>query len=223
MKETRLVVLALVCLLSIALKPVWAESPKFKMTTPIPEGITTPDKVKTSIGTLEFFDGVPTQKTAELVYDNLDRMRGVEVFLNGMPAERAGSGPPPGNGDVLIKGAFVSINKGSRTTRMLIGFGAGAAKLETYVASYQITPTGKRLLGEKQVTAKGGKMPGMLVPVAGGAAMGTAATSAAISGGLNVGQEAGPESLRAAAKRTAKRIAKTLSEAFARRGWISAK
>ncbi len=146
-----------------------------------------------------------------------------EILALGMPAERAGSGPPPGNGDVLIKGAFVSINKGSRTTRMLIGFGAGAAKLETYVASYQITPTGKRLLDEKQVTAKGGKMPGMLVPVAGGAAMGTAATSAAISGGLNVGQEAGPESLRAAAKRTAKRIAKTLSEAFARRGWISAK
>ncbi len=146
-----------------------------------------------------------------------------EILALGMPAERAGSGPPPGNGDVLIKGAFVSINKGSRTARMLIGFGAGASKLETYVAGYQITPQGPRLLGEGQITAKGGKMPGMLVPIAGGAAAGSAATSAAISGGLNVGQEAGSESLRAAAKRTAKRIAKTMSEAFARYGWISPK
>ena len=104
---------------------------------------------------------------------------------------------------------------------MLIGFGAGAAKLETYVAGYQITPAGKRLLGEGQVTAKGGKMPGMIVPVAGGAAMGSAATSAAISGGLNVAQEAGPESMTAAAKRTAKQIAKRLAEAFERYGWLS--
>ncbi len=52
----------------------------------IPEGITTPDKVETSIGTLNFFDGVPTKETAKLVYDNLDRMRGVDAFLKGMPA-----------------------------------------------------------------------------------------------------------------------------------------
>ncbi len=32
-----------------------------------------------------------------------------EILALGMPAERARSGPPPGNGDVLIKGAFVSI------------------------------------------------------------------------------------------------------------------
>ncbi len=144
-----------------------------------------------------------------------------EILALGMPAERAGSGPPPGNNDVLIKGAFVSVDKGSRAARMLIGFGAGAAKLETYVAGYQITPQGPRLLGEGQVTAKGGKMPGMIVPVAGGAAMGTAATSAAISGGLNVVQEAGPESMTAAAKRTAKQIAKRLAEAFERYGWLS--
>jgi len=51
----------------------------------IPESIMTPDKVKTRIGTLEFFDGIPTKETAALVYDNLDFMRGVESFLNGIP------------------------------------------------------------------------------------------------------------------------------------------
>jgi hypothetical protein len=46
------------------------------------ESISTPDKVKTSIGELKFFDGVPTDDTVQKVYDNLDLMRGVQVFLN---------------------------------------------------------------------------------------------------------------------------------------------
>jgi len=50
------------------------------------ESISTPDKVETSIGTLEFFDGIPTKETAERLYDNLDFLRGVETFLNGIPA-----------------------------------------------------------------------------------------------------------------------------------------
>ena len=45
--------------------------------TKIPESIMTPNKVETRIGTLEFFDGIPTKKTAALLYDNLDFLRGV--------------------------------------------------------------------------------------------------------------------------------------------------
>jgi hypothetical protein len=55
-----------------------------KMATEIPAGITTPDRVETRIGTLEFFDGFPTENTVKLVYDNLDFMRGVETFLTTM-------------------------------------------------------------------------------------------------------------------------------------------
>ena len=40
------------------------------------------DKVETSIGTLEFFDGVPTDATVAAIYDNLDRSRGVEAYLD---------------------------------------------------------------------------------------------------------------------------------------------
>ena len=36
--------------------------------------------------TLEFSDGFPTQTTAELLYDHLDFLRGVEAFLSGVPA-----------------------------------------------------------------------------------------------------------------------------------------
>jgi len=57
----------------------------YKMTTPIPENIMTPDKVKTSIGTLRFFDGVPTKKTAKLTQEFLFKARGVDAFLKGIP------------------------------------------------------------------------------------------------------------------------------------------
>ncbi len=54
--------------------------------TPIPAKILTPDRVETRIGTLEFTDGFPTQSTADLLYDHLDFLRGVEVFLSCVPA-----------------------------------------------------------------------------------------------------------------------------------------
>ena len=105
---------------------------------------------------------------------------------------------------------------------MLIGFGAGAGKLVTHVEGYQMTAQGKRLLGQREIEATGGKAPGMLVPVIGGAVAGRAGMAAAVSGTMNVAQELGPESLQAAAKRTADAISKELAKAFARRQWIPA-
>lgn len=54
--------------------------------TPIPSSIITPDVVETRVGRLEFDDGVPSPATAELLWDHLDFLRGVEVFLNCIPA-----------------------------------------------------------------------------------------------------------------------------------------
>ena len=54
--------------------------------TPVPAKILTPDRVETRIGTLEFADGFPTEATSRLLYDHLDFLRGVEAFLNGVPA-----------------------------------------------------------------------------------------------------------------------------------------
>ena len=59
---------------------------EMKMTTEIPASVITPDKVETSLGALEFFDGVPTADTVETLNDYLDRARAVEVFLNGVPS-----------------------------------------------------------------------------------------------------------------------------------------
>ena len=49
------------------------------------DSISTPNKVETSIGTLEFLDGAPLPETAQKVYDYLDTARATEAFLQGMP------------------------------------------------------------------------------------------------------------------------------------------
>jgi hypothetical protein len=46
-----------------------------------PASIHTPNRVKTSIGTLKFIDGAPPPKTAEKVYEYLDTTRGVDACL----------------------------------------------------------------------------------------------------------------------------------------------
>lgn len=42
--------------------------------------------MQTRIGDLAFYDGIPTQETLNKIYDNLDFIRGVGVFLNFIPA-----------------------------------------------------------------------------------------------------------------------------------------
>jgi hypothetical protein len=54
-------------------------------TTPaqkIPEQITTPNTVKTSIGTFDYKDGAPSKETVAKTYDYLDQMHAVEAFVN---------------------------------------------------------------------------------------------------------------------------------------------
>jgi hypothetical protein len=47
---------------------------------------TTPDKVKTRIGTLEFKNGYPTPETAKKLYDEMDFERAVQAYLWSYPA-----------------------------------------------------------------------------------------------------------------------------------------
>jgi hypothetical protein len=56
-----------------------AELPKSTL-----ESISTPDRVQSRIGTLEFTDGAPSKDTVARVYDNLDLTHAVETFVNTM-------------------------------------------------------------------------------------------------------------------------------------------
>jgi len=66
--------------------PAFAEEPTPGYNTKIPESIMTQNNLKTRIGTFEYFDGIPTPETADAIYNHLDYIRGVETFLNGLPA-----------------------------------------------------------------------------------------------------------------------------------------
>jgi len=77
--------LAVTLLAVSAVLPASADD-KMKMTTDIPQSITTPDTVETRIGTLKFFDGFPDKATVEKVYDNLDFQRGLQAYLAALPA-----------------------------------------------------------------------------------------------------------------------------------------
>ena len=143
-----------------------------------------------------------------------------ELNKNGIAAIAAATGPVPHPGNAVIRGEFVTIDKGNRAKRMLIGFGAGSAGLETLVEGYVVTTGGLVPLGSAQIETSGGKMPGMLVPMGAGAAAGNVARSAVVSGASNVRQEAGSESLEGAANRTAEEIAKVIVKAYKERGWL---
>ena len=55
-------------------------------TTPIPSELLTPDSVRTSVGTFNFFDGMPDAATVKASFDNLKFIRAYETFLTMMPA-----------------------------------------------------------------------------------------------------------------------------------------
>jgi hypothetical protein len=48
----------------------------------IPSAISTPDRVETSIGRLDFKDGAPSAETVAKIYDNLDFAHAFDVFVN---------------------------------------------------------------------------------------------------------------------------------------------
>jgi hypothetical protein len=83
-RMTRLVAAALGCALA-AVTAQAQTAPKMKMTTEIPPGIETPNRVDTRLGTLEFFDGFPTDASVEKLYDNLDFQRAVQAYLLALP------------------------------------------------------------------------------------------------------------------------------------------
>jgi hypothetical protein len=47
--------------------------------------LASPEVVESPFGALRFFDGVPLPETVTTIYDALDLMRGIEVFLNCLP------------------------------------------------------------------------------------------------------------------------------------------
>jgi Domain of unknown function (DUF4410) len=138
----------------------------------------------------------------------------------GLPAVVATGQPAPRVDDIVLRGYFVSVDQGSATQRVLVGFGAGAAELKTAVEAYQMTAQGLRPLARGEIKSGGGELPGMVVPLAVVAA--TANPIGLVVGGTikGAGEVSGSDTIEGAAKRTADEIAAQLKTAAEEQGWI---
>ena len=77
-------ILSSILLLGVSMTALAQNTPSYN--NKIPQSILTPDHVKTPIGDLNFFDGMPDKASVQKLRDNLIFMRGVEAFLSGIPA-----------------------------------------------------------------------------------------------------------------------------------------
>jgi Domain of unknown function (DUF4410) len=143
-----------------------------------------------------------------------------EIRRMGLPAQRAVSPPPPWGRTVMIKGAFLAIDEGNRTERLVIGFGAGRTDVRAAVSVLEVLSQGPRVLEHFEVDAKSGFKPGMAETMGVGAAAGHIATSAILSVGGGAASEAFGTNVEADARRAAKGIAHQLTPFFASKGWI---
>jgi hypothetical protein len=143
-----------------------------------------------------------------------------ELRRMGLPAVPAEGGPPPRPDDIVLRGYFLSVDEGRAGSRVLVGFGAGAAELTTAVEAYQVTEEGLRPLGRGEIRSEGGELPGMVLPVAVVAA--TANPIGLVVGGAAkaTGEATGSETIEGAAARTAKEIAAQLRTAAQQQDWI---
>lgn len=79
-----------------------------------------------------------------------------EIQAMGLPAVRALGQPPARPGEVVFMGYFESVDTGDLAKRVVLGFGSGAAHLQTAVEGYLMTSRGLQRLGGGTVDAGGG-------------------------------------------------------------------
>ena len=59
--------------------------PNLTYSTPTAPGVAVPDKIESSLGTLNLHYGYPSAETVERIYDNLDRSRALQAYLMAIP------------------------------------------------------------------------------------------------------------------------------------------
>jgi len=137
----------------------------------------------------------------------------------GFTVERRPRGTPIGRHQLLIDGEFRDVDKGNRLERLVIGFGAGASKVDTEVHVYY--GAGRRKLLDFRTHADSGKMPGAAATMGAGAAVGGGITAgmAAASAAEGIVKEYHSEVERMGGHSADQAVA-YLSEFFAKQGWI---
>jgi uncharacterized protein DUF4410 len=145
-----------------------------------------------------------------------------ELRKSGLAAMHADATTPVQESDVLVRGHFVDIDEGNRARRMVIGFGAGASKLDADVQVEQQSPSGPRQLLQFRTHADSGKMPGAAATMGigaaaqGGVTAGMTAANVAVGGAKAYGSQ-----VEVLASDTADKAAAFIADFARRQGWIA--
>jgi hypothetical protein len=146
-----------------------------------------------------------------------------EMKKLGLQAQKASDPIPAGENTLSIEGEFLCLAEGSHIKRMMIGFGSGAAQVNTIVRIYLHSGNHKELLQEFMATVetpdKAGLGPAMLGinPMAGGGA-----NSTVVSSGISAVSETRGSDIEALSNALAKEIVKHFVDFAMRQGWTHA-
>lgn len=119
---------------------------------------------------------------------------------------------------LIIEGEFICIDEGSPLRRWAVGFGSGAAKVQTRARVYQ-GPHRRKLL-EFTTDADSGKLPGAAVTASAGVAAPTIVGAGLLTGNAVATGFRNHTDVSQLARSTADQAVRYLSEFFARQGWI---
>jgi len=135
----------------------------------------------------------------------------------GFTVEQVSRGSTVENHDLVIEGQFETVDEGNPLRRLIVGFGSGAAKMETRARVYQ--GTARRRILEFITVTESGKFPGVVAT--GPAAV---ATPVGVTVGLTGSRAltSGPSNASDMAAASADQAVRYLSEFFARQNWIDA-
>ncbi len=140
----------------------------------------------------------------------------------GFTVVRGDSTTQVADGDLVIDGEFLTVDEGNRLRRMVIGFGAGASKLDTQVNVYRVADGARQSLLQFTTHADSGKMPGAAVTMgAGAAAQGGATAGMAVANAGIAGGKIYTSQVDYLSDKTADQTVAYLSQYFAQQGWIS--
>jgi hypothetical protein len=137
----------------------------------------------------------------------------------GFVVERVSRGTAATDNDLLVDGHFFTVDEGSPLRRLVVGFGAGAATVQSQVRVYQGGAT--RKLMEFATHADSGKSPGAATTLSAGAAVHGGVTAARVAASAAVsGVETYQSDVARMAAASGDQVVRYLSEFFARQGWI---
>jgi Domain of unknown function (DUF4410) len=138
----------------------------------------------------------------------------------GLPAASGSAATRPQLNDLLIQGSILSVQEGSATKRIAIGFSAGASEMKVAVEGFQVTANGLRKLGSGDVGSGGNKTPGSAVGLATLIATGNPAGFIVSTGVKVYGEKSGKNTIEGRAKQIAQEVGDALQKRFQEQGWI---